>query len=367
MTSAPGRTTTGIPTARNVDHHAFTVPDLDQAIDFFVDVLGAEELYRIGPVRDDGDWMARQLGVHPRASAHIALLRLAETNIELFRYTAPGQRTELPRNSDVGGHHLAIGVRDIDEAAAHLRTVPGVTVLGDVQHITEGPISGNRWIYFTAPWGLQMELQQVSDALPYEKETAERLYRPEGRWLTTRRGIPGTLGVDHVCYTVPDLDQAIDFFTGPLGGRLLYRVELAAPADYCARQLAVHQDIEVDAAMLRLGPVTNVELFRYTVPDQRTRLPLNSDVGGHHLAFFVDDIDEAAAHLRTVPGVELLGEPQLIDDGGPIHGDRWMYFRAPWGLQMEILHMPDGMPYERHTTARRFGPSPAWHEGGAAA
>ncbi|MYW19485.1 hypothetical protein GT039_28875, partial [Streptomyces sp. SID2955] len=91
---------TSIPTASNVDHHAFTVPDLDEAVRFFTEVLGAQELYRIGPVQDDGDWMRRQLAVHPRASAHIAMLRLADTNIELFEYTAPGQRTELPRNSD---------------------------------------------------------------------------------------------------------------------------------------------------------------------------------------------------------------------------------------------------------------------------
>ncbi|MFJ5938485.1 VOC family protein [Streptomyces cinereoruber] len=353
--------TTGIPTARNVDHHAFTVPDLDQAVRFFVDVLGAQELYVLGPVRDDGDWMTRQLAVHPRASARIALLRLGDTNIELFEYTAPEQRTELPRNSDVGGHHLAIGVADIDRAVAHLRDVPGVVVQGDVQHIAEGPIAGNRWVYFRAPWGLQMELQQVAEEPPYEKETGARLYRPAADPSLPVPGLPTALGVDHVCYTVPDLDQALDFFTGVLGGELLYRVDIAAEADYCGRQLDVPQDIEVDAAMVRLGPVTNVELFQYTVADQRTEPPRNSDVGGHHLAFYVDDVEAAAAWLRTVPGVEVLGEPQLIEDGGPIHGDRWVYFRAPWGLQMEVLNMPDGMPYEQHTSARRFGPSPSWN------
>ncbi|MEU3828027.1 glyoxalase/bleomycin resistance/dioxygenase family protein [Streptomyces sp. SID486] len=352
---------TSIPTASNVDHHAFTVPDLDEAVRFFTEVLGAQELYRIGPVQDDGDWMRRQLAVHPRASAHIAMLRLADTNIELFEYTAPGQRTELPRNSDVGGHHLAIGVADIDAAVAFLRERSDVTVLGDVQTITDGPIAGNRWVYFRAPWGLQMELQQVGEDLPYEKETDARLYRPVPDPALPAPALPTALGVDHLCYTVPDLDQALEFFTGVLGGELLYRVGIAADADYCHRQLDVPQDIDVDAAMVRLGPVTNIELFQYTVADQRTELPRNSDIGGHHLAFYVEDVDAAVAHLRTVPGVEVLGEPQLIEDGGPIHGDRWVYFRAPWGLQMEVLNMPDGMPYEQHTSARRFGPSPSWN------
>ncbi|MEU6094317.1 VOC family protein [Streptomyces sp. NPDC047079] len=359
-TSAPAVQTTRIPGARNVDHHAFTVPDLGQAVRFFVDVLGAEVLYVLGPVQDDGDWMAVQLGVDPRASAQIALLRLADTNIELFEYSAPEQRTEHPRNSDIGGHHLAIGVTDIEAAVAFLRQQPDVTVQGDIQTITDGPIAGNRWIYFRAPWGLQMELQQVAEELPYEKETDARLYRPAADPSRPVPGLPTALGVDHICYTVPDLDEALDFFTGVLGAQLLYRVGIEADADYCDRQLSVTQDIAVDAAMVRLGPVTNVELFQYTVADQRTELPRNSDIGGHHLAFYVDDVDKAVAHLRTVPGVEVLGEPQLIEDGGPIHGDRWVYFRAPWGLQMEVLNMPDGMPYEQHTSARRFGPSPSW-------
>ena len=50
----------GIPGARNVDHVAFTVPDLRRAVAFFVDVLGAETIYWEGPVQDlAGDWMTR--------------------------------------------------------------------------------------------------------------------------------------------------------------------------------------------------------------------------------------------------------------------------------------------------------------------
>jgi catechol 2,3-dioxygenase-like lactoylglutathione lyase family enzyme len=44
--------TDGIPTARNVDHFGYNVPNLDEAIDFFVEVLGAEEAFRWGPMAD---------------------------------------------------------------------------------------------------------------------------------------------------------------------------------------------------------------------------------------------------------------------------------------------------------------------------
>ncbi len=174
----------GIPGARNVHHVAYTVPNLEQAVDFFVNVIGAELLYKIGPVEDkSGDWMTRKLNVHPKASTHIAMLRLGPvTNLELFEYTSPDQRKEFPRNSDWGGHHLAIEVDDVDAAVAYLKTVPGVKVLGDPETITEGPIAGDRWVYFITPWGLQMEVLKMPKGMPFEKTTDARLFGPSPSW-----------------------------------------------------------------------------------------------------------------------------------------------------------------------------------------
>jgi catechol 2,3-dioxygenase-like lactoylglutathione lyase family enzyme len=178
------RTSKGIPGARNVHHLAYTVPNLDQAVDFFVNVLGAELLYRIGPVEDQtGDWMTRHLNVDPRASTHIAMLRFGPvTNLELFEYTAPDQRRELPRNSDWGGHHLAIDVENVDAAVDYLRSVPGVKILDEPETITEGPIAGDRWVYFLTPWGMQMEVLNMPKGMPYEKDTDARLFGPCKPW-----------------------------------------------------------------------------------------------------------------------------------------------------------------------------------------
>lgn len=181
--------------------------------------------------------------------------------------------------------------------------------------------------------------------------------QPSPRGVTPR-GIPTATNVDHVAYTVPDLDQAVDFFVNVLGADLLYRLDSVRDdeSDWMRRQLAVDPRACAQIAMLRLGPVTNVELFQYEAPDQNRKIPKNSDYGGHHLAFYVEDIEAAVEYLRAQPGVIVLGEVQTIEDG-PIAGDRWVYFLAPWGMQLEILNMPSGMPYERYTSARRYGPS----------
>ncbi|WP_156755612.1 VOC family protein [Actinokineospora pegani] len=180
----------GIPGATAVHHVAYTVPDLNQAIDFFVQVIGADLVYTEGPIRDDdGDWMTRKLAVHAKATARVAMLRLGPvTNLELFEYTSPDQRTHLPRNSDWGGHHLAIHVTDVDEAAAYLRSQPGVRLLGDPETITEGPIAGDRWLYFLTPWGMQLELINLPPGAPFEQRTTARLYHPTTPW--SNQGTP---------------------------------------------------------------------------------------------------------------------------------------------------------------------------------
>src|SRR5262245_55520857 len=173
----------GIPGARAVHHIAYTVPDLEQAIQFFVEVIGAELVYRLGPVKDSGDWMSRKLGVPDDAVLHIAMLRLGPgSNLELFEYSVAGQRRVMPRNSDWGGHHLAIYVEDVDEATRYLREQPGVRVLGEPETIVDGPIAGDRWVYFVTPWGMHMELINMPPGMPFETRTSARPYTPAGRW-----------------------------------------------------------------------------------------------------------------------------------------------------------------------------------------
>ncbi|MFI6577926.1 VOC family protein [Nocardiopsis sp. NPDC050513] len=148
-----------LPGLTGVDHVGFTVPDLEEARIFLQDVLGCEYLYTLGPFRDDdGDWMATRLNVHPRTvMRELHFFRCGDQAVfEVFEYQAPDQARSVPRNSDVGGHHVALRVDDIDAAAAHLRS-RGVRVL-DGPNPSRGPVRGKRWVYFLAPWGMQFEL-----------------------------------------------------------------------------------------------------------------------------------------------------------------------------------------------------------------
>jgi len=169
----------GLPGLAGTDHVGFTVPDLDEAVRFFVDVIGCEAFYELGPFQSDGDWMTRHLDVHPQAvMRRLRFLRCANgSNFEIFEYEAPDQRREQPKNSDVGGHHLGFYVEDMDAAVAYLKE-KGVRVLGEPTVRMTGPSAGQSWVYFLSPWGMQLELVSYPDGKGYERETDRRLWHP---------------------------------------------------------------------------------------------------------------------------------------------------------------------------------------------
>jgi len=170
---------TGIPGMAGTDHVGFTVPDIEAATRFFVDVIGCTVLFDVGPTRADDDWMAVHLNVDPRAV--IRKLRMLRCRngpaFELFEYEAPDQRTRLPRNSDHGGHHLAFYVTDMDAAVAYLKE-KGVTMMGEPSEITSGATAGLKWLYFLAPWGMQLELVSYPRGLAYEHGATEKMWSP---------------------------------------------------------------------------------------------------------------------------------------------------------------------------------------------
>ena len=182
-----------IPTLRSVDHVAFTVPDLEQAIAFFVDHVGGELIFRDGPFADpDGDQMARRLDVDPKASCVLAIVRLGRLNLELFEYSAPDQSLRQPRNSDVGGHHLAVYVDDVDAAHAYLAQVPGVRLLDGPNGVAEdAPVAGQCWFYFVTPWGLHMEITSCAGDGFYAGLPGARMAPPQDGSITAWRGSEG--------------------------------------------------------------------------------------------------------------------------------------------------------------------------------
>lgn len=161
--------------------------------------------------------------------------------------------------------------------------------------------------------------------------------------------VPGLTRVDHIGITVPDLAEASRFLIDVLGCEYMYTLgPYVHDDDWMTEHLNVHpRAVMRQLHFFRCGGQAIFEVFQYESPDQHQELPRNSDHGGHHVAFYVDDIDAAVDYLRA-EGIRVLGEPTA--SSGPSEGQRWVYFLAPWGMQFEFVSYPGGKAFDHQGT-----------------
>jgi catechol 2,3-dioxygenase-like lactoylglutathione lyase family enzyme len=336
------------------DHVGLTVPDIAEAVAWFEEVMGATAPLSFGPIADpQGTLMHDLLGVDPRAVIdQITVLRIGHSaNIELFQYEAPGQQHTHPRNSDWSGHHIAFYVTDIAAAVAYMEAKGVEKFLGPFS-LTAGPAAGQTINYFRTPFGTYIELISYPHGMAYDVPGVKPLWSPTRNGSSSEvTSVPGLVGIDHVGITVPDVDAAATWFETLLGGAnpLTFGPFSDPMGDF------MHALVDVDPRavaerirMIRAGNGPGVELFQYTAPDQDTAFRLNSDWGGHHIAFYVRNIAKAVDHLQSLGAQKRLG-PFAVTDG-PAAGQTINYFRTPFGTDVELISYPHGMAYQ--STAR---------------
>ena len=170
--------------------------------------------------------------------------------------------------------------------------------------------------------------------------------------------LPGLVGGDHIGVTVPDLDEAEDFLVGVLGARHIYTLAgksgRSGDEEWMLRQIGVHPRTTIrEVRFYRLGAGLNIETFKYDPADGQAPWPRNSDLGAIHLALYVEDMDAAVAYLKD-KGVDVMGEP--VTSAQAAEGQRWQYFRAPFGMQFELVSYPDGKAYEDSAAMKLWDP-----------
>jgi catechol 2,3-dioxygenase-like lactoylglutathione lyase family enzyme len=150
--------------------------------------------------------------------------------------------------------------------------------------------------------------------------------------------------VHHIGITVPDLERGIGFYHGVLG------LEFASEPSPVFDHPELGPAVGVPGANLRQVCLqcgdSLVELLEYTQPEPPNHEPLPPNgIGAAHLAFRVDDIEQAKADLEE-KGVEFLSPVQFVDSG-VLAGWRWVYFRDPDGTTLELVEEAYQRPAER--------------------
>jgi catechol 2,3-dioxygenase-like lactoylglutathione lyase family enzyme len=177
--------------------------------------------------------------------------------------------------------------------------------------------------------------------------------------MSNSAAIPGLTGIEHVGLGVPDIEVATGFLVDVLGAEPLYDIgPFDEPQEWMAHHLAVGPDARIHrmrVLKIAAGPV--VELIEFVGADgQPLTAPGNSDFGpgGFHVAFYVEDMEAALAALKAHRVGILSGPVEMTE--GPSAGLTWLYFRAPWGQQLELVSYPGGIAAYREKRMQVWRP-----------
>lgn len=169
--------------------------------------------------------------------------------------------------------------------------------------------------------------------------------------------IPGLKKPDHIGFTVPNLAEAVAFFRDHFDFELAYEFgPFAASDDWMAEHLNVDPRAEITRIAVMNAKGINLEIFEYASNIERNlKAPGNADIGGHHLAFYVDDMAAAVAYLKG-QGIEVLGEPTRMTEG-PTAGESRVYFLAPpyQATPFSIL-IPNVIPLDKNNGGQLKSP-----------
>jgi catechol 2,3-dioxygenase-like lactoylglutathione lyase family enzyme len=299
------------PLVTGVPAIGMTVSDMDRSIAFYSEVLGFRA---VSDAEVHGAEWEQLFGVFP-VRARIVRMRLGDEQIELTEFLVPRGRP-IPldaRSNDLWFQHIAIIVRDMDQAYAHLRN-------HKVQHASSGPQTLPEWnknaggikaFYFRDPDGHTLEILQFPPGKGQEK------------WR--RAGSNLFLGIDHTAIAVSDTERSLAFYRDLLGLKIAGESENYGPEQ---ERLNAVFGARLRITALRAASGPGVELLEYIAP--RDGRPSPSDLRANDIAFWqttlaVPDVDIAFSSVRRA-------RAQLISSGVIVIGPgRKLLFRDPDG------------------------------------
>ncbi len=186
----------------SVQSVGMTVSDMDRAVEFYY-ALAFQKVSDVEVLGDEFEHLEGVFGARMR----IVRMQLGNEYLDLTQYLAPPGRP-IPvdsRSNDLWFQHIAIVVRDMDEAFQRLRALK-------VQFVSTGPqtlpplieaAAGIKAFYFRDPDGHNLEI----------------IYFPPGkgdpRWQEKTDKL--FLGIDHTAIAISNTDASLKFYRDLLG------------------------------------------------------------------------------------------------------------------------------------------------------
>ena len=266
-----------------VESIGMTVSDMDRSVEFY----SALTFQKVKDVEVSGEQYEHLEGVFG-ARMRIVRMQLGKEFLDLTQYLAPPGRP-IPvdsRSNDLWFQHIAIVVRDMDQAFEKLRALK-------VQFVSTGPqtlppsikaAAGIEAFYFRDP----------------DQHNLEIIYFPPGkgdpRWQEKTDKL--FVGIDHTAIGISNTDASLKFYRDLLGLRKAGESEnFGTEQEHLNQVFGAH--LRITGLRAPLGP--GIEFLEYLTP--RDGRPRPADVHANDVVHWqtmitTDDVDLMAKKLR---------------------------------------------------------------------
>jgi len=266
-----------------VESIGMTVSDMDRSVEFY----SALTFQKVKDVEVSGEQYEHLEGVFG-ARMRIVRMQLGKEFLDLTQYLAPPGRP-IPvdsRSNDLWFQHIAIVVRDMDQAFEKLRALK-------VQFVSTGPqtlppsikaAAGIKAFYFRDP----------------DQHNLEIIYFPPGkgdpRWQEKTDKL--FLGIDHTAIGISNTDASLKFYRDLLGLRKAGESEnFGTEQEHLNQVFGAH--LRITGLRAPSGP--GIEFLEYLTPRDGRPRPADvhaNDVVHWQTTIATDDVDLLAKKLR---------------------------------------------------------------------
>jgi catechol 2,3-dioxygenase-like lactoylglutathione lyase family enzyme len=296
----------------SVESVGMTVSDMDRAMAFYSELT----FQKVSDIEVYGEQYEHLEGVFG-ARMRIVRMRLGDEYLDLTQYLAPPGRP-IPVDShsnDLWFQHVAIVVREMDQAFEKLRTLK-------VQFVSTGPqtlpasikaAAGIKAFYFRDPDGHNLEI----------------IYFPPGkgdpRWQEKTDKL--FLGIDHTAIGVSNTEASLHFYRDLLGFRKAGQSEnFGTEQEHLNQVFGAH--LQITGMRGASGP--GIEFLEYLTP--RDGRPRPADIHANDIVHWqtmiaTNEIDSLAMKLRDArvrfisPGVVAMPKEQIGFSKGALVSD----------------------------------------------
>ena len=266
-----------------VESVGMTVSDMDQAVAFY----SALTFHKVSDVEVLGQEYEHLEGVFG-ARMRLVRMQLGNEYLDLTQYLAPpGRPVPLDsRSNDLWFQHIAIVVRDMDQAFEKLRAlkVHFVSTAPQTLPASIAAAAGIKAFYFRDP----------------DQHNLEIIYFPPGkgdpRWQEKTDKL--FLGIDHTAIGISNTDSSLKFYRDLLGFRKAGESEnFGTEQEHLNQVFGAH--LRITGMRANAGP--GIEFLQYLTPrDGRLRPPdvHANDIVHWQTIIAINDIDLMAKKLR---------------------------------------------------------------------